>query len=107
MPAVGGPCTTNQECVVRAAGQPAICRKDKKTCAPLLSADCQNVYGDFKSDDAIVLGSIRPGQHLTQPPRGFSEASLVKELEERGIGRPSTYASIMSTIVDRGYVDKK
>jgi len=57
-PGVGGPCTTNQECVVRAAGQPAICRKDKNTCAPLLSADCQNVYGDFKSDDAIVLGSI-------------------------------------------------
>jgi branched-chain amino acid transport system substrate-binding protein len=57
-PGVGGPCSTNAECVVRAAGQPAICRKDKKTCAPLLSPDCQNVYGDFKSDDAIVLGSI-------------------------------------------------
>jgi len=57
--------------------------------------------------DAITLESIRPEQHFTQPPPRFSEASLVKELEEKGIGRPSTYAAIMSTIVDRGYVEKK
>jgi DNA topoisomerase-1 len=57
--------------------------------------------------DAITLESVRPEQHFTQPPPRFSEASLVKELEERGIGRPSTYASIMSTIVDRGYVEKR
>jgi DNA topoisomerase I len=57
--------------------------------------------------DAITLESIRPEQHFTQPPPRFSEASLVKELEERGIGRPSTYAQIMSTIVDRGYVEKR
>ncbi|HSR96548.1 MAG TPA: type I DNA topoisomerase [Kofleriaceae bacterium] len=57
--------------------------------------------------DPVVLESIRPEQHFTQPPPRFSEASLVKELEERGIGRPSTYASIMSTIVDRGYVEKR
>ena len=57
--------------------------------------------------DIITLESIRPEQHFTQPPPRFSEASLVKELEERGIGRPSTYAAIMSTIVDRGYVEKK
>ena len=50
---------------------------------------------------------VRPEQHFTQPPPRFSEASLVKELEEKGIGRPSTYAAIMSTIVDRGYVEKK
>jgi DNA topoisomerase-1 len=57
--------------------------------------------------ELITLESIRPEQHFTQPPPRFSEASLVKELEERGIGRPSTYATIMSTIVDRGYVEKK
>jgi DNA topoisomerase-1 len=57
--------------------------------------------------ESVTLESIRPEQHFTQPPPRFSEASLVKELEERGIGRPSTYASIMSTIVDRGYVEKK
>ena len=57
--------------------------------------------------EPITLDNIRPEQHFTQPPPRFSEASLVKELEERGIGRPSTYAAIMSTIVDRGYVEKK
>ncbi|MEO8841045.1 MAG: type I DNA topoisomerase, partial [Kofleriaceae bacterium] len=57
--------------------------------------------------DPITIQSIRPEQHFTQPPPRFSEASLVKELEEKGIGRPSTYAAIMSTIVDRGYVEKK
>jgi DNA topoisomerase-1 len=57
--------------------------------------------------EVVTLESIRPEQHFTQPPPRFSEASLVKELEERGIGRPSTYATIMSTIVDRGYVEKK
>jgi len=57
--------------------------------------------------DAVTLDEINPQQHFTLPPPRFSEASLVKELEERGIGRPSTYASIMSTIVDRGYVEKR
>ena len=52
-----------------------------------------------------VLKSIEPKQHFTQPPPRFSEASLVKELEKLGIGRPSTYASIISVIVDRGYVE--
>ncbi|HSO18992.1 MAG TPA: type I DNA topoisomerase, partial [Desulfosarcina sp.] len=51
-----------------------------------------------------VLG-IDPRQHFTQPPPRFSEASLVKELEENGIGRPSTYAAILSTIRDKGYVE--
>ncbi len=48
---------------------------------------------------------IIPLQHFTKPPPRFSEASLVKELEEKGIGRPSTYAAILSTIRDKGYVD--
>lgn len=49
--------------------------------------------------------NIDPKQHFTQPPPRFSEASLVKELEENGIGRPSTYAAILSTIREKGYVD--
>ena len=53
-----------------------------------------------------VLG-IEPHQHFTEPPPRFTEASLVKELEEKGIGRPSTYASIMSVIQDKGYVRKQ
>ncbi len=55
--------------------------------------------------DIGELLRMEPKQHFTQPPPRFSEASLVKELEKLGIGRPSTYAQILSTIVDRGYVD--
>ncbi len=57
--------------------------------------------------EALALKSVRPEQHFTQPPPRFTEASLVKELEEKGIGRPSTYATIMSTIQDRGYAEKR
>ncbi|MEM0514390.1 type I DNA topoisomerase [Pseudoalteromonas sp. YIC-827] len=54
--------------------------------------------------DELSLVELDPQQHFTKPPARYSEASLVKELEKRGIGRPSTYASIISTIQDRGYV---
>jgi DNA topoisomerase-1 len=60
---------------------------------------------DLAQGDSAILKSIEPRQHFTQPPPRFSEASLVKTLEENGIGRPSTYAQIISVIVDRGYVD--
>jgi DNA topoisomerase-1 len=56
--------------------------------------------------DEIEIKSLKPEQHFTQPPARFTEASLVKKLEELGIGRPSTYATIMSTIVDRKYVEQ-
>ncbi|OWW86790.1 type I DNA topoisomerase, partial [Acinetobacter baumannii] len=73
------------------------------------------VRGANKSDDDIILPAIKvgeilklekldPSQHFTKPPARFTEASLVKELEKRGIGRPSTYAAIISTIQERGYV---
>ena len=54
--------------------------------------------------DDVIITEILPEQHFTQPPARYTEASLVKKLEELGIGRPSTYATIMSTIVDRKYV---
>lgn len=54
--------------------------------------------------DKLSLVKLDPSQHFTKPPARFSEASLVRELEKRGIGRPSTYAAIISTIQDRGYV---
>ncbi|MBQ4768210.1 type I DNA topoisomerase [Pectobacterium versatile] len=54
--------------------------------------------------EALSLQKLLPGQHFTKPPARYSDASLVKELEKRGIGRPSTYHSIISTIQDRGYV---
>ena len=56
--------------------------------------------------DKIEISEIKPEQHFTQPPARYTEASLVKKLEELGIGRPSTYATIMSTIVDRQYVEQ-
>ena len=54
--------------------------------------------------DVLNLVELDPQQHFTKPPPRYTEASLVKELEKKGIGRPSTYASIISTIRDRGYV---
>ena len=73
------------------------------------------VRGVNKADDDILLPAVKvgevlklqqldPSQHFTKPPARFTEASLVKELEKKGIGRPSTYAAIISTIQDRGYV---
>ena len=57
--------------------------------------------------EVLDLHRLTPEQHFTQPPPRFSEASLIKELEEQGIGRPSTYVPIISTIQDRGYVDQE
>ncbi|ASP40508.1 DNA topoisomerase I [Bacterioplanes sanyensis] len=62
---------------------------------------------DVQQGDVLQLNAIEPKQHFTKPSPRFSEAALVKELEKRGIGRPSTYASIISTIQERGYVSLK
>ncbi|RUO25211.1 type I DNA topoisomerase [Aliidiomarina minuta] len=59
---------------------------------------------DVKVGQILALEALDPQQHFTKPSARYGEASLVKELEKRGIGRPSTYASIISTIQDRGYV---
>jgi len=56
--------------------------------------------------EVMNLKEVELNQHFTQPPPRFNESSLVKELDEKGIGRPSTYATILSTIVDRGYIRK-
>jgi DNA topoisomerase I len=60
----------------------------------------------LNAKDKLTLKDLKPEQHFTEPPPRYNEASLVKELEERGIGRPSTYASIINTIQDREYVQK-
>ncbi len=65
-----------------------------------------NRLPELHNGEALTLNALKPEQHFTEPPPRFNEASLVKELEERGIGRPSTYASIISTIQDREYVAK-
>src|SRR3990170_1466346 len=61
----------------------------------------------LKKGDSLKPGAVTPNQHFTQPPPRYTEATLVKELEENGIGRPSTYASIISTIQEREYVSKE
>ncbi len=65
----------------------------------------ENLLPLLKEGDIVDLDQIRLEQHFTEPPPRYSEASLVKALEEYGIGRPSTYASIITTLLDREYVD--
>ena len=61
---------------------------------------------ELKAGDELVLLQLFPEQHFTQPPPRYTEATLIKALEQKGIGRPSTYAPILSTIQERGYVVK-
>ena len=66
--------------------------------------DSETILPDLKKGEAVDRTRIEPEQHFTQPPPRYGEASLVKRLEELGIGRPSTYASIISVLQDRNYV---
>jgi len=68
-------------------------------------SDEDQILPDMQVGESLTLKALDPSQHFTKPAPRFTEASLVKELEKRGIGRPSTYAAIISTIQDRGYVD--
>jgi DNA topoisomerase-1 len=61
---------------------------------------------DLEAGDPLQLRDLRPEQHFTEPPPRYTEATLVKALEENGIGRPSTYATILGTIQERGYVER-
>ena len=67
----------------------------------------QSKIPDLQQGDEVKLQKIDPKQHFTQPPPRYTEASLVKALEEHGIGRPSTYAPIISKIQQKGYVEKQ
>ena len=69
------------------------------------SDDDDHVLPPMSEGDRVVLTALTAAQHFTEPPPRFSEASLVKALEEYGIGRPSTYAAIISTLQDREYVE--
>ncbi len=72
----------------------------------LLERPADNLLPALAEKDPLNLNEIKPEQHFTEPPARYSEATLVKALEAHGIGRPSTYAPTISTIVDRGYVEK-
>ncbi len=78
-------------------GQAAVTGKDEK----------KQILPPLKKDELLLLVDLRSTQHFTQPPARFSDASLVKALEEKGIGRPSTYAPIIRTIIFRDYVRRK
>ncbi|MFG6179037.1 type I DNA topoisomerase [Halomonas sp. THAF12] len=71
---------------------------------PMGRKDEDQSLPDLAEGTPLTLESLDPQQHFTKPPARYTEASLVKELEKKGIGRPSTYAAIISTIQDRGYV---
>ena len=70
-------------------------------------ADKEKILPDLKKNDRLACTSLKAQKHTTKPPARFTEASLVKEMENNGIGRPSTFASILDTIVRRGYVHRK
>ncbi len=69
--------------------------------------DQEKILPKMSEGDTLTLQELQALSHTTQPPARFTEASLIREMEDRGIGRPSTYATIISTIQDRGYVWKK
>ena len=69
--------------------------------------DGTNPLPALAADDPLRLQALLPEQHFTEPPPRFTEATLVKALEEKGIGRPSTYAPTLATIQDRGYIEKE
>jgi len=72
------------------------------------NVDIENpIPNDLQEGEFVDLLQLSPEQHFTQAPPRYSEATLVKDLEENGIGRPSTYASIITTIQKRGYVDRE
>jgi len=91
--------------VMRFAGYLAIYAEAQEEASP--DDETAGSLPDVHEGEALRLLACQPEQHFTQPPPRYSEATLVRELEEKGIGRPSTYATILSTVQDRGYVEKK
>ena len=67
----------------------------------------ESTLPSFKEGDPVTIESVESQQHFTQPPSRYTEASLVRTLEEKGIGRPSTYAPTITTIISRGYVTRE
>jgi DNA topoisomerase-1 len=66
----------------------------------------ETILPPLKKQENVILKELKPEQHFTEPPARYSDASLVQALEEHGIGRPSTYAPTIATIIDRGYVER-
>jgi DNA topoisomerase-1 len=96
---------TSSGTVISRRGFLAVYEEGRDEDAP--AADEERRLPALSDGDALTAVSLEPEGHSTNPPARYTEATLVKALEERGIGRPSTYASIIGTILDRGYVFKR
>ncbi|MDG1905826.1 MAG: type I DNA topoisomerase [Arenicella sp.] len=89
---------------LRTRGRVVVFDGYQKIHPPVSKKEEDGVLPAMKVGEVLELERLKPAQHFTKPPARYTEASLVKELEKRGIGRPSTYAAIIGTIQDRGYV---
>jgi DNA topoisomerase-1 len=99
-----GPCLFRaQGSTLRFAGFTAVYVESRAEEAPAPEDEGESAVPPLEVGEVLKLLALEPKQHFTQPPPRYTEASLVKTLEEQGIGRPSTYAQILSTIQDRGY----
>ncbi len=93
-----------QGCEVRLRGRVLVFDGYTRVLPQAARKDEDLVLPDFRTGEALALAGVEGVQHFTKPTPRYGEASLVRELEKRGIGRPSTYAAIISTIQERGYV---
>jgi len=96
-----------QGSTLKFAGFTAVYVESREESEPAAEDEAESVVPPLEVGEILKLLALDPKQHFTQPPPRYTEASLVKVLEERGIGRPSTYAQILSTIQDRGYVRRE
>jgi DNA topoisomerase-1 len=94
--------------IVKFDGFTAVYEESKDEDAPASDDDDEKAKlpPSLKEGEVLKLNELNPEQHFTQPPPKYTDASLIKDLEEKGIGRPSTYAAILSTIVDKEYAEK-
>ena len=110
---LGGAASTGEDCEFAASGRVITFHGFLK--AYVEGSDDENAESDDRETrlpavsegDAVTAASVKASDHETKPPARYTEATLIRELEEREIGRPSTYASIIGTILNRGYVYKK
>jgi DNA topoisomerase-1 len=96
-----------QGATLRFPGFMAVYVESREETAAPAEEEAEAVVPALREGEVLKLLALDPKQHFTQPPPRYTEASLVKTLEEKGIGRPSTYAQILSTIQERGYVRRE